>query len=248
MKKNITILLILTLSTKCYSSGVNYFTSSSSGIAFSKKRKAPDADESAITVIQRSAPKIDEFLVDSAMDLFHKSIKRERDIEDRDFGIDAVFSVFDTFFASEFPAMDQRRVRLIGSLCRGEYTSSEHFDGLPPVVWSIANHVKPDVTKALLRNGANGKDRKGRLPLHHLASQGIEKRKVNFIVSVFKEDINGVDEDGNISLMVAAQRGNSDFMNSLMKAGANTLVRNKAGQTVVEIIDDNVAALDPFNK
>ena len=53
-----------------------------------------------------------------------------------------------------------------------------------------------------------------------------------------RQDINSKDCDGNTALMRAAIAGNTDYINMLLKAGADTEVQNKDGYTVLMIAAD----------
>lgn len=103
-------------------------------------------------------------------------------------------------------------------LAAGAKVNKGDVDGVTALMWASGSEVSGD-----------GEHKKGLL---EKANKGGKLAEVVNLLLSYSASIDGRDKDGITSIMYASYHGHTDVVQALLRAGADTTFRNKAGQTV----------------
>jgi ankyrin repeat protein len=134
-------------------------------------------------------------------------------------------------------ALESREVAKL-LLTRGADVTLRTKDGATALLYAAGRNV-PWLIKPLIERGAdvNARNGRGQTPLMWAtgAIDWVAKPEVMHALIDSGADVNLADRDGNTALMFAALQGLTNSASILLQAHAQTAIRNKGGQTALDI-------------
>ena len=134
-------------------------------------------------------------------------------------------------------ALESREVAKL-LLTRGADVTLRTKDGATALLYAAGRNV-PWLIKPLIERGAdvNARNGRGQTPLMWAtgAIDWMDKPEVMHALIDSGADVNLADRDGNTALMFAALQGLTNSASILLQAHAQTAIRNKGGQTALDI-------------
>ncbi len=113
--------------------------------------------------------------------------------------------------------------------------NTQNEEGMTALTVSLANGHGMVANRLLQGNfDASQQDKLGKTALHHAANGG-EVKSLLTLLKKAKINLNGIDKLGNSALHYATQADNKEVVKELLKAGADSSLRNKKDKTAQDI-------------